>query len=144
MNSRLLLAQLTYEEGNRLKPYVDTRGNVTIGRGHNLTADGISEAVSLQIFDEDVTLAMTRLATIWPEWSTMDEVRQRVFVDLAFNMGMELATFRDLLAAAKAGHWDAAADALQASNWYGEVGRRGPILVSMLRSGVDPAWLTIS
>lgn len=133
-----LKKQLTLDEGERLRPYTDTRGKVTIGVGHNLTDDGISANISDALFAEDVTTACARLARIYPNWTMLDEVRIRVLVDLTFNLGMALAAFEQMFAAIAKADWKAAGDALQHSLWYRQVGERGPRLVFMLVTGQDP------
>lgn len=141
MDSAKLRRQLVLHEGYRLEPYTDSVGKVTVGIGHNLTDNGISTGVCEELYHEDVANAMATLATLWPDWSSCDDVRQRVFVDLAFNLGERLATFHDLLSYAKVEDWDNAALALNRSRWYTQVGDRGPRLVTMLRTGQDPPEL---
>lgn len=153
MDSFKLAKQLGLEEADRHYVYDDATGkpllpgmkligNATIGIGHNLNGKGISAAVCNELFHEDVADAMTYLATLWPEWSALDDVRQRVMVDLAFNLEHRLAGFVDFLSAMKAGNWNAAASALQDSLWYKQVGTRGSRLVHMILTGTDPADLS--
>ena len=138
MDFTKLHTQLQAEESLKLFPYRDSVGKLTIGRGHNLTDDGISLHVAEEIYAEDVTRAVATANQYLPSWPTLDDVRQRVFVDLAFNMQHRLGSFGVMLTAANRGDFNAAADALQNSLWFHQVGIRGPKLVSMLRSGVDP------
>lgn len=141
MDYRKLTRQLDLHEGSKLFPYVDTVGKITIGRGHNLTDKGVSKTVLEMMFQEDVEDAMVTLSRLFPTWTKLDDVRQRVFVDLAFNLGNRLAQFKNTLAAARVGNWNAASDFLMQSLWYRQVGQRGPRLVNMLRTGKDPAEL---
>jgi lysozyme len=139
MDLNKLHTQLNSEEGLRLMPYRDSVGKITIGRGHNLSDDGISLHIAEEIYLEDVTRAISIATQYVPAWPTLDDVRQRVFVDLAFNMQHKLGTFGVMLTAANRRDFGAAADALQSSLWYTEVGMRGSKLVSMLRTGADPS-----
>lgn len=124
-----------------MKPYTDTVGKLTIGIGHNLTDKGISSGVVEELFHDDVADAMTVLATIWPEWSQLDDVRQNVMVDLAFNLGSRLASFHNFLAAMMRHDWSSAASALQDSLWFKQVGSRGVRLTQMIRTGQWPSEL---
>lgn len=87
----VLASQLTVDEGDRLKPYTDTRGKLTIGRGHNLTDRGISQRVSDFIFAEDLDGVMADCVTL-PFWNQITPISQCVVANLVFNMG--LATFK--------------------------------------------------
>lgn len=140
MNFDLLRQQLEIEEGVRLKPYVDTVGKVTIGIGHNLTDNGISQAVCDAIFKEDALGVVNDLNNNLPWWQTLDDVRQRVLADLCFNMGIStLLTFNDFLGYMKAGNWLAAALDLQHTKWASQVGQRALKLSHMLMTGQDVA-----
>ena len=131
-------ALLSLEEGVRLFPYTDTRGKLTVGIGHNLSDDGISTGVANLMFVEDLTNAQVVLQTCLPSWQTLDEVRQAVMLDLAFNLSHELFGFRTFLGYMADKHFDDAASDLVTTLWYTQVGVRGPRLVTMLRSGLWP------
>lgn len=141
MDTLKLRRQLVLHEGETRHPYVDTVGKVTIGIGHNLTDKGISTGVEEELYHEDVADALSIVATFDPTWNTLDDVRQRVLVDLAFNLGGKLLGFTDLRLQVKLRRWDRAAAALQNSRWYTQVGQRGPRLVQMLLTGNDPPEL---
>jgi lysozyme len=71
-----------------------------------------------------------------PWWSTLDDDRQNVIIDLAFNMGIKtLLTFHDTLAHIEAGEYDAAADAMASSRWATQVGQRAVFLENAMRTG---------
>lgn len=150
MDSLRLAKQLGLEEADRHTLYDDATGkpllpgmrligNATIGIGHNLTGKGISAAVCSELFHEDVADAMSYLASLWPEWSQLDDVRQNVMIDLAFNLEHRLAGFHDFLAAMKVKDWPTAASALQDSVWFKQVGTRGARLAQMILTGQWPA-----
>lgn len=89
----VLASQLTIDEGDKLKPYIDTRGKMTIGRGHNLTDRGISQRVSDFIFAEDLDEALHDCQAL-PYWNQITPVSQCVVANLVFNMGLAtLKTF---------------------------------------------------
>ena len=131
-------ALLSLDEGVRLYPYTDTRGKLTIGVGHNLSDDGISTSVCNLLFVEDLTNAQVVLQTCLPSWQTLDEVRQAVMLDLAFNLSHTLFGFKTFLAYMTDHNFDGAASDLATTAWYSEVGQRGPRLVTMVQTGLWP------
>jgi lysozyme len=140
-----LKAGLRAREGDRARPYKDTRGHLTIGVGHNLDAKGLSPAAREFVLNEDVSDAIAFLQARLPWALELDDARARVFVELAFNMGERLLEFHDTLAAAQARDFGRAAACLGASLWARQVddgigGRigRADVLCAMLRSGKDP------
>jgi lysozyme len=137
VNFQKLRATLADAEFEALSLYKDTTGNWTIGIGHNLTAKGISKGVMEMMFAEDVREAQDTLTKLVPDWRRFNEPRQNALVELAFNMGGKLASFAHMLRAVNSDDWDRAADELQDSLWFRQVGRRGPRLVRTLRTGQD-------
>ena len=134
-----LKIQLQRHEGVRLRPYTDTVGKLTIGVGRNLTDMGITLDEAMMMLDHDIDRCVVELATAFPWFISLDPMRQRVCVDLCFNMGIaRLSGFKNTLAAVARRDYDAAAQGLHDSKWYGQVGRRGPWLVEALRTGVEP------
>ena len=124
MNLGALRASLIAHEGLRLRPYVDTAGKMSIGVGRNLTDTGISEAEAMLLLDHDI-LAATVAAGAFPWWGQLDDVRQRVFVELVFNMGLDgVLTFRKMLAHTAEGEFSLAANELLDSRWAGQARAR--------------------
>lgn len=130
-------AELTRDEGLRLKPYVDTTGNVTIGVGRNLTANGISMAEAKILLSGDMQQAISDCAQALEWWPTLDDVRQRVLANLCFNMGLPtLLTFTTFLTLVGQTKYNAAADDLLQTKWAGQVGQRAVRLAAVLRTGM--------
>ena len=130
-----LRQQLTAHENLRLFPYTDTVGKLTIGIGRNLTDRGISHAEARILLDNDINRTLDDL-TVFAWFSLLDAVRQRVFVDLCFNMGLTRHLgFERMLAAAVAGQWETAAAELLDSRYAQQVGDRAVRLAAMLRTG---------
>lgn len=128
-----LKQELNLDEGVKRMPYVDTKGKVTIGTGRNLSDVGISWEENDLMLTNDIATACTGLDTHQSWWRSLPAQQARVMVNLAFNMGVaELDKFVVFLAAMRAQKWDAAADALRDSAWYGEVGQRGPRICARL------------
>ncbi|RQR81458.1 MULTISPECIES: glycoside hydrolase family protein [unclassified Burkholderia] len=131
-----LLTEVSRDEGRRLKPYVDTVGKTSIGVGRNLTDVGISDAECDAMLSNDIDRAVAWLDRNLSWWRQLDAVRQRVIVNMAFNMGGGLLTFVNTLAAMRRGDYAAAADGMLASKWANQVGARAQRLAAMMRTGV--------
>ena len=138
-----LWAQLTAHEGVRLKPYRDTVGKLTIGVGRNLDDVGLRSIEAMFLFCCDVAAVEQALDARLPWWRTLDASRRAVLVDMGFNMGAAgLCGFGDMLAAAQAGRFGDAAEAMLRSRWAGQVGRRAATLSRMMRTGETFAQVT--
>lgn len=140
MNVDRLRTQLVDEEGLRLTPYRDSVGKLTIGVGRNLEDRGITRDEAIFLLDNDIIAVLDQLAAHVPFFAALDDVRQRVLADMAFNVGMGgLLGFKNTLAAVARGDYDAAAVGMLASRWATQVGDRALVLAEMMRSGKDPA-----
>ena len=116
------------------------KGRLTACIGRNIEDVGFSEATKDQMLDEDIDACVRELDRRFPWFATLDTVRQRAMVDLAFNLGIgKLLTFKRFLAAMARGDWDRAGDELVDSDYYRQVGRRGPVIERMIRSGLVAA-----
>ena len=73
----------------------------------------------------------------------LDPVRQRVLIDMMFNMGPGapsrggLLSFVNTLSEIRRGNYGIAADMMLASKWASQVGRRAVRLATMMRTGMD-------
>ena len=143
MTTPLLVDDLMRDEGLRLAAYPDPLSGGdpwTIGYGHtgaDVTAATVwtrSEAADTLI--EDIAIARSELDEKLPWWRTLDDVRQDVMVEMAFNLGVEgLLGFRRTLAAIEVGQWAAASADMLLSAWAREVGDRAARLATMMRNG---------
>lgn len=124
------------KKGNRHIPYVDTVGKTTIGYGRNLTDRGISESEAKYLLQNDIQDHLNELRNALPWFAVLDEVRQEVFVDLAFNLGVPtLMKFRTMLSNAEEGNWKSAAMSLLDSKYALQVGRRATENARALETG---------
>lgn len=128
--------ELRRDEGVKLKPYRCSAGALTVGVGHNLDAKGISEAVSDLMLSEDIADAMADLDRELPWWRKLDGVRQRVLVNMTFNLGIGgLLGFRNTLRFVQRGQYLDAAQGMLQSKWARQVGKRAVRLATMMRDG---------
>ena len=122
-------------EGESLKLYRDSRGYWTIGYGRLLDPSlggGISQDEALYLLDNDIAKARNDCGT-YPWFSNLSEARQAAMLDLSFNLGSRLSNFKHFLAAMAVENWGLAADELENSLWYKQVGHRGPEIVNLIK-----------
>lgn len=148
--------ELIRDEGLQLKAYRCTAGSLTIGVGRNLDSVGIiaEETMSMKItksgvlkygitreqalkmLDYDIERFIAALDRRMPWWREMSPIRQRVVVNMTFNLGITgLLKFKNTLKAMREGRYEAAAQGMEKSLWYRQVGDRAKRLVSMMRAG---------
>ena len=136
MDNAKLAAELTRDEGERLRMYTDTVGKETIGVGRNLTDKGIRKDESALMLSNDIAETTASLNQRLPWWNTLTDARQRVLANMAFNMGMGgLLGFKNTLELVRTGKYSAAADAMLQSKWATQVGQRAVRLSDMMRAG---------
>jgi lysozyme len=135
--------ELLRDEGLRLSPYKDSRGNWTIGVGH-LLADGeskkpITQEEAVALLHQDVAEAEQRLTQyIEPTvLASLGDVRQRALVNLSFNLGNNLGQFPGFLGAVNAQQWSTAAHLLGQSDYAKQVGDRAERIQQMLKTGEE-------
>lgn len=136
-----LRAQLRRHEGTgprrlgRLLPYTDPVGKLTIGYGRNLEDVGLSQTEADFLLDNDIDDRVRALAFHLPWFATLDEVRQRALVDMAFMGTAKLLGFRKMLSALERGDYETAALEALDSRWAEQVKGRADTVARMLRTG---------
>lgn len=131
-----IYAQLRRDEGTKKFAYPDSKGNVTIGVGHNLTANGMSDAVIEFQLQDDVAATVFILNARLPWFRALDPVRQGVLTNMCFNLGFNgLENFPKMLAAFAQGDWQTAASEMKNSAWSKEVGDRATRLEQQIITG---------
>lgn len=139
MNTDKLKAQLIIDEDLKLKPYIDTVGKTTIGVGRCLDDRGITKAEALYLLDNDIASVSTELSAALPWFSKLDDARQNVLLNCAFNLGVGgLLKFVKTLEFVKQGNYKAAAAELLKSKWAGQVGDRAKRLSQIMDTGILP------
>lgn len=166
MNIEQLIAELTLDEGVRLKAYSCTAGKRTIGIGRNyqdvpftsaenmelfgatsisflqadkiLTTRGITMEQASMLLRNDINKCILQLQK-YSFWSAVknDDPKARAIINLCFNMGINtLLTFKNTLAYIEKQDWKNAARNLTMSKWYNQVKSRGPRVVKL----IDPTF----
>lgn len=141
-NREKLRAELVRDEGRRQYPYRDTVGKLTIGCGWNLDDNGLPDDVIDVLLDRAIDHAVQAVEAIEPRWQGLTPERQRVLVNMAFNLGpLKLALFKkfwaavgEYLSGGDASALDRAAGHMLDSLWAKQVGARAHRLAYMMRS----------
>lgn len=142
MTTAHLLPDLERDEGCRLAAYRDTVGVWTIGYGHAYVHPGTvwtQEQADAQL-RADIAHTEASLDIHLPWWDSLDDVRQDVLLEMAFNMGVSaLCQFHNTLAAIQRRDWQAAHDGMLRSAWASQVGRRANRLAAQMLTGQHAA-----
>jgi lysozyme len=128
--------QLIDHEGLELKPYQCTADKLTIGVGRNIEDRGITEDEARYLLKNDIKIVEDELLERKPEVAGLDSVRQRVLVDMGFNVGLPiLMKFQNMWAAIEEEDWDEASAQMMDSRWAKQVGRRAERLSQAMKTG---------
>ena len=128
--------QQIYHEGLELKPYHCTADKLTIGVGRNIQDRGITEDEARYLLKNDIKIVEDELLTRQPVVAGLDSVRQRVLVDMGFNLGLPiLMKFQNMWSAIEEEDYHEAARQMMDSRWASQVGRRAERLAQAMASG---------
>lgn len=138
----------SYRDYNRL---TKRHGDWTIGVGYNLSARGthafedvigrllipeffentetadsykdltVTQAEALKVCRADVVRIDKAIPLIWLQYNRLSEVRQRVALDMAFNMGMGANDFTQTKKHIEREEWELAGEQMMKSKWARQV-----------------------
>jgi lysozyme len=161
-------AQLVLHEGLKLHMYLDTEGYDTLGVGYNVSSRGldafasiidrdlrwkkgdygthlITKQEALKVCRADILRVEAATRMHLPFYDQLDLVRQRVVIDMAFNMGLKALGFRNTIAAAQIRDWSTTTREMYKSKWSRQVGdgpggKRDRVdrLAQMVLTGQEP------
>jgi lysozyme len=155
-NREKLIDQLILHEGLELKVYKDTLGIDTIGVGRNLEDRGITDGELMHmnllreeihttgiteedarfLLGNDIDIVERELLDAHPCMERLDDVRIRVLLDMAFNLGVpRLRKFKNMWAGIQEGDYIRAGDEMMDSRWANQVGARAVRLCKMMKEG---------
>lgn len=147
MDYDLMRKELERDEGVEREVYTDTNGHPTCGIGFNLDAHALPSGITFPLSDDEIQTLfeitvkdVTKgLNAYLPWWTALDEVRQRVVFNMAFNLGIsKLLTFKNTLAAMQNGDYLLASYGMLHSLWAKQVGNRAERLADAMKTGVIP------
>lgn len=131
-----LKEELIADEGFRQFPYKDTTGHLTIGVGRNLSEVGISKVEAYALLSNDINSAWNDLIKALPWIINLDTARQRIIVNLCFNLGIAgLTKFKNMLNNCRLGKFNEAADDMLDSLAARQAPNRYTRLATKMRSG---------
>jgi lysozyme len=143
-------------EGIVLEPYKDSLGISTIGIGRNLEDRGITDGeldyigkTMEEVLEKGLTeeeayyLCMNDIAIVEKELldrkpivNQLNDVRQMVLVDMAFNMGVpRLMKFKNMWMAIEKVNYPLACEEMIDSRWANQVGNRAMKLSLAMKNG---------
>lgn len=145
------IKQLKRHEGFKERVYQCTAGRDTIGYGYNLDANGlglsnyeinsfrkngITKEQALTILNVQVAQIEKRLSVDLDYFDGLNEARQAVLINMAFNLGINgLYGFKNTLAMVRAGDYVLAAKNMLKSKWVTQVKGRAYELAKQMETG---------
>lgn len=122
-------------EGLRLQAYLDTRGNLTVGRGRNLQNPGISVAEADLLFSNDID-RVTGFLQEYDWYERLTDSRKAALIDMVFALGESgFQEFRQLISDLSVGAYTKAADEMLNSKWATQVPERAQEDAELMRRG---------
>ena len=135
MNIDKLIQELILDEGYKYETYEDHLGFLTLGVGHLvLQSDSefklpigtpVSEERIIECLNNDIDIVCNELDRNLNWWKKLDDNKQRVMVNMCFNLGCpRLSKFKKFLAAMEDNDFETAAKEMMDSKWATQVGLR--------------------
>lgn len=136
-----LKEELERDEGRVKYAYQDSEGYWTIGIGHLIDrrkGGHLPKSIIEALLEYDIKETERELDKQLSFWRSLDDLRQRVILNMAFNLGVPtLLTFKRFIAALKASDWDKAYEEMLDSKWARQVGARAQRLAKIMRIGEE-------
>jgi lysozyme len=110
-----------------------------VGVGRNVDPNGgigLSDEEVDMLLENDIARVIKELASEYPWFNDLDDVRKDAMIDISFNLGAtRLRGFRRALAAMEKGNYREASAEFLDSKWSRDVGGRALELSDMIASG---------
>jgi lysozyme len=140
-----LATQLEHDEGLVLHAYPDQFGYQTIGYGRMIDArkgGGITKEEARGLLSNDIARVSSQLDVALPWFRALNEARQGVLLNMAFQMGVGsdepprgLLGFRMMLDALRDERWFDAAEQMRRSDWAKQTPKRCVRLARQIEVG---------
>lgn len=135
-----IISQLKRDEGFRSSAYQDHLGYLTIGIGRLIDSrkgGGITEGEAEMLLLNDIQRRQKELSAALPWFGEVDEVRQGVLLNMAFQLGASgLLAFKKALGFVQKKQYMAAANEMLASKWAEQTPERAQRLSKQMMTGV--------
>jgi lysozyme len=124
------------EEDTKLRMYKCSEDRWTIGTGHNIQDNGISQAVSDLILDEDLEVAINDAKAVISNFDDLSDTRKIVLVDMAFQMGKSrLSGFKKMIEAIEIEAWNVAVIEMLDSRYANQTPNRANRNATLMKKG---------
>lgn len=131
--------QLRRDEGAVSHAYADSEGYLTIGVGRLVDkrkGGRLRDDEMEYLLRNDIEETAAALRDRLPWFTGLDEARQGVLLNMAFNLGVSgLLGFRQTLALVERGDYQKAAEEMLNSKWARQVGSRANRLAEQMETG---------
>jgi len=135
MDRNKLIKELIFDEGYKTETYEDHLGFLTLGVGHLVldTDPEINQPIGTPVSEErirdclnnDIDIVCNELDRNLHWWRGLNDNKQRVMVNMCFNLGCpRLSKFKKFLAAMKDNDFETAGKEMMDSKWATQVGNR--------------------
>ena len=147
MNKDKLIEELIKDEGYVYEIYLDHLGYPTFGVGHLVlekdeeygkpVGTPVSEERIKECLSNDIEIVCNELNRNMEWWQDLNDTRQRVLANMAFNLGLpRLSKFVKFLKAVQDSDWEKASEEMMDSKWATQVGDRAKRLKIKMLKGV--------
>ena len=147
MNKDKLIEELIKDEGYSYEIYLDHLGYPTFGVGHLVlekdeeyekpVGTPVSEERIKECLSNDIEIVCNELNRNMEWWQDLNDTRQRVLANMAFNLGLpRLSKFVKFLKAVQDSDWEKASEEMMDSKWATQVGDRAKRLKIKMLKGV--------
>ena len=144
-NDKILRCEIERQEGYRKDVYKDSLEISTGGIGHMIRSDEkgkypvgskVSKQQVEQWYKDDIESGCNAASSFLGKsnYDKLSDERKRAMCNLGFNLGgTRLNKFTKFKSAMVKEDYDTAANELENSKWFGQVGKRGPEVANMIR-----------
>lgn len=123
-------------EGLRHKPYLCTKGKLTIGYGRNIEDNGITTHEANILLEHDLKIADIEARKFTTAFEELNDVRKSVIINMVFNLGLtKLSKFVEFKKALENGDYEKASFEMLNSLWASQVGTRANTLAEQMERG---------
>ena len=127
-----LITLMEQHEGVRHTVYRCTGGKLTIGVGHNLEDNPVSDTVIRLLLEEDIGHCVRELCSIFPMFHSYGDARQAALISMMFMGAGSFRGFKRMIEAIQASDWEKASVEALDSQWARQVKSRANEIAVML------------
>lgn len=130
-----LFALLDKHEDDKARAYLDIYGNITAGRGHNLSARDIAQDIRDRWTREDIQEFYNNWSSSFAWFNDLAEARQIALIDFSFIGWQKVLEFKNMLSCLEKGDMEGAGEEILKSLYHRQVGQRAQDIRDILVTG---------